>query len=90
MFFNFECSGLESDFDAFWLSKTEYKSQLRERKGYLHQVLNVLCNNLNCQFEASELKNVEKYVKQTVQSLKSLGNVHFCTICEIIFLVGGR
>ena len=32
-------------FDAFWLSKTEYKSQLREIKGYLHKVLNLICNN---------------------------------------------
>ena len=32
-------------FDAFWLSKTEYKSQLREIKGYLQKVLNVLCKN---------------------------------------------
>ena len=31
--------------DAFWLSKTEYKSLLREFKGYLHKLLYVLCNN---------------------------------------------
>ena len=31
-------------FDAFWLSKAEYKSKLREFKGYLHKVLYVLCN----------------------------------------------
>ena len=46
----------------------------------------------NCQFRTSELKTVDKLVKQTVQALKVLleqtGNVHFCTICEIIFLVG--
>ena len=34
---------------------------------------------INYQFKTSELKNVEKLVKQR--------NVHFCTICEIIFLV---
>ena len=43
------------------------------------------------QFKASELKNVDKSVKKTVQALKVLlewtGNVHFCTICEIAFLV---
>ena len=39
---------------------------------------------INYQFKTSGLKNVEKLVKQTIQAL-----VHFCTICEIIFLVGG-
>ena len=39
---------------------------------------------INYQFKTGGLKNVEKVVKQTVQAL-----VHFCTICEIIFLVGG-
>ena len=34
---------------------------------------------INYQFKTRELKNVEKLVKQR--------NVHFCTICEIIFLV---
>ena len=34
------------------------------------------------QFKTSELKNVEKLVKQNLL-------VHFCTICEIVFLVGG-
>ena len=45
------------------------------------------------QFKTSELKNVEKLVEQTAQAFKVLlewtGNVHFCTICEIKFLVGG-
>ena len=44
------------------------------------------------QFKTSKLKNVEKLVKQTVQALKSYwntGNVHFCTICEIIVPEGG-
>ena len=39
---------------------------------------------INYQFKTSGLKNVEKLAKQTVQAL-----VHFCIICEIIFLVGG-
>ena len=33
---------------------------------------------INHQFKTNDLKNVEK-----------TGNVHFCTICEIIVLVGG-
>ena len=44
------------------------------------------------QFKTSELKNVEKLVEQTIQELKpcynGTGNVHFCTNCEINFLVG--
>ena len=47
---------------------------------------------INYQFKTSELKNVEKLVKQTVQALKSYqntGNAHFCTICESIFLEDG-
>ena len=54
-------------FDAFCLSKTENESYLREFIGYLQKVLNVLFNN---QFTTSEVKNVEKLVKQTVQALK--------------------
>ena len=45
---------------------------------------------INYQFKASQLKSVEKLVKQTVQAwLEYSGNVHFCTICKIILLVGG-
>ena len=48
---------------------------------------------INYQFKTSELKNVEKLVKQTVQALKVLlektRNVHLCTVFEIIFPVGG-
>ena len=47
---------------------------------------------MNYQFKASELKNVEKLVEQTVQALKpcynGTGNVHFCTNCEINLLIG--
>ena len=42
---------------------TEYKSKLREFKGYLHKVPYVLCND--------QLENVQKLVMQTVQTLKS-------------------
>ena len=47
---------------------------------------------INYQFQRSELKNVEKLVKERVQALSFIRldrNVHFCTICEILFLVGG-
>ena len=51
---------------------------------------------INYQFKRSELKNVEKLVKQTVQ-IKALEpyknrldwNVNFCTIRETVFLLGG-
>ena len=47
---------------------------------------------VNYHFKTREMKNVEKLVEQTVQAFKSLlldwiGNMHFCTICEITFLV---
>ena len=51
---------------------------------------------INYQLKTSEsLKNVEELMKQTVQALKNTiiridwEIVHFCTICDIIFLVGG-
>ena len=47
---------------------------------------------INYQFQRSELKNVEKLVKERVQALSFIRldrNVHFFTICEILFLVGG-
>ena len=48
IFFTFECSGLESVFWCFLVVHdgivNNYESQLREFKGYLHKVLNVLCN----------------------------------------------
>ena len=47
----------------------------------------------NYQFKTSELKTSDKFGEASSPSLKVLleltGNVHFCTICEIIFLVGG-
>ena len=52
-----------------------YESQLREFKGYLHKVLNVLLYAIiNYQFKTSELKNLEKLVKQTVQALEPYKN----------------
>ena len=47
---------------------------------------------INYQLKTSELKNVEKLMKQTFYALVLLeytGNVHFYTICEIKFLAGG-
>ena len=39
----------------------------------------------NYQFKTSELKNVEKLVKRTVQALlEQTGNVYFCRICYYI------
>ena len=39
-----------------------------------------------------KLKSVEKLVEQTVQASKVIlewtGNMHFCTICDVTFLVG--
>ena len=49
---------------------------------------------INSQFKTSELKNLERLVELTnSSSLKVLlewtGNVHCCTICDVMFLVGG-
>ena len=55
--------------DAFWLSKTEYKSLLREFKGYLN--CSMFYAIIHYQFKTSELKNEEKLASQTVQTLKS-------------------
>ena len=43
---------------------------------------------MNYQFKKSELKNVEKLLSKQVL-LEWTGNVHFCSICEITFPVGG-
>ena len=44
---------------------------LREFKGYLHKDCSMFCAIIYYQFTTSELKNVEKLVKQTVKALKS-------------------
>ena len=49
---------------------------------------------INNHFKTSELKNLERLVELTnSSSLKVLlewtGNVHCCTICDVMFLVGG-
>ena len=54
----------------FGLSKTEYKSQLREVNGDLHKAFRFYVI-VNYQLKTRELKNVEKLVKQTVQTLRS-------------------
>ena len=47
------------------------------------------------QYKTSELKNLEKLVEQTFQTLmfclvlERTGNVHVCTVCYITFLKGG-
>ena len=56
-------------------------------KGFLFYAI------INYQFKTSELKNVEKFVGAKSSMLKVLlewtGNVHFCTVSNITFLVGG-
>ena len=56
-------------FNAFWLSKAEYKSGQR-----IVKVIYIKCSLFHAiityQFKTSELKKVEKLVKQTVQALK--------------------
>ena len=42
-------------FNAFWLSKTEYKSKLREAIGDLHKAF--FYGRIDYQFKTSELKN---------------------------------
>ena len=48
---------------------------------------------IDYQFKTSEPKNVEKFVGAKNLRLKVLsewtGNMHFCTMCDITFLVGG-
>ena len=56
-------------FNAFWLSKAEYKSLLRELK-VIYIKRSLFYARIYYQFKTSELKNVEKLVKQTVQALK--------------------
>ena len=51
-------------FDAFWLSKTNIDHGSDNLK-----VTYIECTIINYQFKTSELKNVEKLVKQTVQDL---------------------
>ena len=93
-FLNFECSGLESVLNAFWLSKTEYKSLLREVKGDLRKAFYCSTKKLtvNSRQVNIETENVERLVEQTVQAVTVLWewtwSVHFSKICGIIFLVG--
>ena len=44
----------------------KYKLWVREFEGFFY----IKCTIINYQFKTSELKNVEKLVKQTVQALK--------------------
>ena len=48
-------------FGAFWLSETNINHDSK--------VTYIECTIINYQFKTSELKNVEKLVKQTVQDL---------------------
>ena len=48
-------SGLESVFNASWLSKTEYKSKLREVKGDLLKLFFVFCAKINYQYYSRQV-----------------------------------
>ena len=45
---------------------------------------------INYTFKTSELKNDGEANSSSLNALlEQTGNLHFCTFCEIIFLVGG-
>ena len=76
-------------FNAFSFSKAEYCIHVNHSSEtfkviYLKRFLFYARNN----FKPGELKNVEKLGEETVQALWT-ENVHFLTMCEITFLVGG-
>ena len=51
----------------------------------IHTKCSMLYAIINCQFKTSELKNVEKLVKQTVQVLKSYKNrLGMCTFVQSV------
>ena len=54
--------------DAFWLCKNVNHSS--ENLKVIHIKCSMFYSIINYQFKTSELKNVEKLVKQTVQTLK--------------------
>ena len=67
-------------FDAFWLSKTNINHGSENLK-----VIYIKCTIINYQFKTSELKNVEKLVKQTVQALKPFQNrVGMCIFVQSV------
>ena len=72
-------------------SKTKQKRS--ENLKVIYIKLSLFYALINHKFKTSELKNVGKVGKANSSSLKLLfeqtGNVHFCTICESIFLVRG-
>ena len=74
------------------MSKTGYKSYLREVKGDLDQAFFLLDARVNYQFKTSAEKCREVGGANS-SSLKALlewtANVHFCTICEITYQIGG-
>ena len=55
---------LKEFFKAFWLSKINHSS---ERLKVVYKMHFLFYAIINCQFETSELNNVEKLVKQTVK-----------------------
>ena len=53
-------------FDAFWLSKTIHENINHSSENINYQLKTKLNYTINYQLKTSELKNVEKLVKQTV------------------------
>ena len=74
-------------FNPFWLSKTEYKSKLRE----FYIMLFLFFVIINYLRQVTE--KFREVGRANGSSLKLLlewtGNVHFCKICDITLLVGG-
>ena len=69
IFFNFEWLVAWKEFsDAFWLYKNVNHSLENVKVIYIK--CSMFYSIINYQFKTSELKNVEKLVKQTVQTLK--------------------
>ena len=71
--FSSECSGLESVFWCRWVVQDNINHSLENLK-VIYIKYSMFYAIINYQFKTSELKNVEKLVKQTVQTLKSYQN----------------
>ena len=73
-------------------SASPWKIKLREVK-VIYMKCFFFYAIINYQFKTSEPKNVEKFLGAKSSRLKVLSewtrNVHFCTMCDITFLVGG-
>ena len=70
IFFNFESSGLKSVFLLLFGCPRQNMNHRSENLKVIYTKCSMFCAIISCQFKTSELKNVEKLVKQTVQALK--------------------